>query len=101
MPFLSLGVYQDSGSSRTSRQDAGERCLGTGGPLGSGILQLAVSCIEGDREGEKGVFDHPMINLLCMNGYVTVTKIKMHTVLSVLGLIRKGHFMASVDIKDA
>ena len=38
----------------------------------------------------------PLIDLSTLNGYVTLTKFRMETVVSVLGSIRKGDWMSSV-----
>ena len=42
----------------------------------------------------------PVINLLSLNGYVTLAKFQMETVASVLGLIQKGEVMFLTDPKD-
>ena len=41
-----------------------------------------------------------IIDLLALNGFVTLTKFQMKTVASVLGSVRKGERMVSIDIKD-
>ena len=42
----------------------------------------------------------PVIDLSALNGFVTLTKFQMETVASVLGSIRKGYWMISIDLKD-
>ena len=42
-----------------------------------------------------------MTDLLCLNGFVTITRFPIETVSSVLGSIRKGDIMFSIDLKDA
>ena len=41
-----------------------------------------------------------MIDLLSLNGYVTLTKFTLKTVLSVFESIRKGDVMFLIDVKD-
>ena len=43
----------------------------------------------------------PVINLSKLDGFVTVTKFHMETVASVLGSIRQGDWIFSIDLKDA
>ena len=43
----------------------------------------------------------PVIDLLALNGFVTLTKFQMETVASMLGSIWKGYWMFSIDLKDA
>ena len=42
-----------------------------------------------------------MINMSSLNGYVTLARFKMETVSLVLGLMRKGDSMFSIDLRDA
>ena len=42
-----------------------------------------------------------MIDLSILIGFVTLTKFSMEMVLAVLGSIRKGDVMFSIDLKDA
>ena len=41
-----------------------------------------------------------MINLLSLNGFVTITKFKVEIVPSMLESIRKGDVMVPVDLKN-
>ena len=41
-----------------------------------------------------------MIDLSSLNGYITLTKFQMKTVVSLMGSIRKGDVMFSIDLKD-
>ena len=43
----------------------------------------------------------PVIDLSPLNGFIQQTRFKMETVATVLTSIRKGDFMASIDLSDA
>ena len=43
----------------------------------------------------------PVIDLSLLNSFVRLTSFKMETVATVLASIRRGQFMASIDLKDA
>ena len=52
------------------------------------------------KEGDGGCW-WPIIDLLALHGFVTLTKLKMGTVASLLGSVRKGDWMFSIDLRDA
>ena len=62
---------------------------GACGPARLLVRQPAVSGGEGD-----------FINLSSLNGFVTLMTFQMETIVSVLGSIRKGDWMFSIDLKD-
>ena len=94
VPFIWLGVCKGFCISGRSGQDAGKRHLRLGKLARTGLLQQALPSTEGDGGWQ------PTINLLSLNNFITLTKFNMETVVSVLGLIRKGDMMLSIDFKD-
>ena len=79
------------------QEDAPEGSSGDCRPALSGLLQLGyLFLVEKATGGWR-----PIIDLSALNGFVTLTKFRMETVASVLGSIRKGDWMFSIDLKDA
>ena len=94
VPFLWLGVCSSSSTFGGSEQDAGKRHHRDGRLSGSGLLR----CLFLVQKVTGGW--HPMINLLALNGFVTLTRFSMETVPLVLGSIQHGDVMFSIDPKD-
>ena len=90
-----LKVYEGSGTSGRSGQDAGERHSEEGQEPKVWILQLAVPCPESIRRIASDD------RLVVFRNYVTLTNFKMQMVSSVLGFIWKGDIIVSTDLKDA
>ena len=99
--ILLSGVSSCSGTAGGGLHNAPEGSSGTCGPTWSGYLQLAVPSRAGDGGGGGGGGWRPVIDLLALNGFVTLTKFQMETMASVFGSIWKGDWMLSIDLKDA
>ena len=76
------GVGTSTGSSGGGREDAPEECSGDCRPARSGLLQPPFPGGEGGWR--------PVIDLSALNGFMMLTKFRMETVASVLGLSEEG-----------
>ena len=94
-PFPQLGVYQGSCLSRRIVQDTGVskalwRRLRT-----QDWDSTAVFLVQKVLGGWK-----PLINLFFLSNFVKITRLKMETVSTILGAIRKGDVKFFVDLKS-
>ena len=95
VPIVCSGLSSSSCSSGGSFQDAVEGGPGMDESARPGLLQQPIPSSEGDKGWR------PVINLSTLNGCVALTRFQMETVVSVLGSVRKGNLVLSVDLKDA